>query len=62
MRVNRMSESIALVTVRRIRYGPDRRELERLGETYTFRRTGNGWKIATAMTHDPDSILCKGKD
>ena len=62
MRVNPMSESIALVSVRRIRYGADERELERLGETYTFRRTDVGWKIATAMTHDPNSVLCKCKD
>jgi hypothetical protein len=62
MRVNQMSESIVVVSVRRIRYETDGRELERLGETYTFRSTGDGWKIATAMTHDTGSVLCKCKD
>jgi ketosteroid isomerase-like protein len=57
MRVNRMSAGVALVSVRRIRYKSDGSELERLGETYTFRRVDHDWKIAAAMVHDPGVIL-----
>lgn len=48
-----MSDGIILISVRRIRYRCDGSELERLGETYTFRRINDGWKIVTAMVHDP---------
>ena len=57
MRVNQMSENIALVSVRRIRYKTDGSELERLGETYTFRKIDNDWKVLAAMVQDPDVIL-----
>jgi len=56
--VKQMSGNTALVSVSRIRYTTDGRELERVGETYTLRRTEAGWKIAVAMIHDPDSVLC----
>src|SRR5262249_8736310 len=55
--VKQMSGNTALVSVSRIRYTTDGRELERVGETYTLRRTEGGWKIAVAMIHDPDSVL-----
>jgi ketosteroid isomerase-like protein len=57
LHVKQMSENVALVSVSRIRYATDGRELERLGETYTLRRTEDGWKIAVAMIHDPDTVL-----
>jgi ketosteroid isomerase-like protein len=55
--VHQMSENTALVSVNRARYATDGQELERLGETYTHRRTDDGWKIAVAMIHDPDTVL-----
>jgi ketosteroid isomerase-like protein len=57
LHVHQMSENTALVSVSRVRYKSDGQELERLGETYTFRRTDDGWKIAVAMIHDPDTVL-----
>lgn len=57
MRVTRTSEHLALVSVRRIRYKSDGSELERLGETYTFGKSDQDWKIAAAMVHDPGIIL-----
>ena len=57
LHVKQMSGNTALVSVSRARYTPDGRELERLGETYTLRRTEGGWKIVVAMIHDPDTIL-----
>jgi ketosteroid isomerase-like protein len=55
--VNQISDNTALVTVSRVRYATDGRELERFGETYTLRRIEGGWKIAVAMIHDPDIVL-----
>ena len=57
LHVKQMNGNTALVSVSRVRYATDGRELERLGETYTLRRTEGGWKIAVAMIHDPDTIL-----
>ena len=57
MRVNQISEKIAVVSVRRTRYKADGSELERVGETYTFRKLDHDWKIAAALVHDPGVIL-----
>ena len=57
LHAHQMNENTALVSVSRVRYKTDGEELERLGETYTLRRTEGGWKIAVAMIHDPDTIL-----
>jgi ketosteroid isomerase-like protein len=57
LHIKQMSENTALVSVSRVRYATDGRELERLGETYTLRRTDAGWKIVVAMIHDPDCVL-----
>jgi ketosteroid isomerase-like protein len=55
--VKQMSGDIALVSVGRVRYATDGRELERFGETYTLRRTEAGWKIVVAIIHDADGVL-----
>jgi ketosteroid isomerase-like protein len=55
--VKQMGEDIALLSVNRVRYRTDGQELERLGETYTFRKTADGWKIVVATMHDPDTVL-----
>jgi ketosteroid isomerase-like protein len=57
LHVKQMSDHIAFVSVSRVRYRTDGQELERLGETYTFRKTADGWKIVAAAMHDPDTIL-----
>jgi ketosteroid isomerase-like protein len=57
LHVKQMSGNTALVSVSRIRYATDGRELEGLGETYTLRKTEGGWKIAVAMIHDPDTVV-----
>ena len=58
--VSQMSDNIAVVSARRIRYRQDGHELERMGETYTFRKVDSGWKIVTAVTHDADRLLQLG--
>jgi ketosteroid isomerase-like protein len=55
--VKQMGEDIALLSVSRVRYRTDDQELERLGATYTFRKTADGWKIVVATMHDPDTVL-----
>jgi len=57
LHVHQMSENTAFVSVSRVRYKSDGQELEQLGETYTLRRTDDGWKIAVAIIHDPDTVL-----
>ncbi len=52
-----LSENIVLVSVSRARYKTDGSQLERVGETYTFRKIDNGWKIVTATAHNPEVIL-----
>ncbi len=49
----RLSEQLVAVSVRRSRRKADGSELERLGETYIFRRAGGAWKIAAAIVHEP---------
>ena len=61
LHVNRMNGNTALVTVSRVRYATDGRELERFGETYTLRLVVGGWKIVVAMIHDPDVVLRSGR-
>jgi ketosteroid isomerase-like protein len=56
LHVHQMSENIAMLRVSRVRYTTDGHELERLGETYTFRNTADGWKIVVATMHDPHTI------
>jgi ketosteroid isomerase-like protein len=55
--VKQMSAGAAFVSVSRARYTTDGRELERLGETYTLRKTDGGWKIVVAMIHDPGCVV-----
>ena len=57
LHVKQMSGNSAVVSVSRVRYATDGREMERFGETYTLRSTEGGWKIAVAMIHDPDTLL-----
>ena len=59
LEVSQVSETIAFVSVSRVRYKTDKQELERLGETYTFRKRDDTWKIVAAATHDAGSILYK---
>jgi ketosteroid isomerase-like protein len=57
LRVNPMSEESAVVSVGRVRYRTDGRELERLGETYILRSPDGDWKIVAALVHDFGAIL-----
>ena len=52
-----MNDGLSLVSTVAIRYRTDGQELERIGATYTFRKTEHGWKIAAAVTHPPDTVI-----
>lgn len=52
-----LSETLAVVSVSRIRYAASGRELERVGETYTLCKTGDDWKIVVAVVHDAGGVL-----
>ena len=56
LQVKQMSDHVAFLSVSRVRYTTDGQELERLGETYTLRKTDDGWKIVVATVHDPHTI------
>jgi ketosteroid isomerase-like protein len=55
--VHVLSETLAVVSVSRIRYDRSGRELERLGETYTLRQSGGDWKIVVAVVHEATGVL-----
>jgi len=55
--VKEMSPGVALATVQYVLLKSDGQELERRGVTYMLRKTADGWKIAAAMGHAPDSVL-----
>lgn len=57
LRVKQVADGLAFVSVSRARYRTDGTEMERLGETYTLRLTGQGWKIAAAVVHAPGLAL-----
>jgi hypothetical protein len=57
LNVKQMSGSVALASVVIVRYNAGGEVLERVGSSYTLRRTNDGWKIAAIITHDPDTVL-----
>ena len=57
LHAKQVGASIALLSVSRVRYKTNGDELGRLGETYTFRKTDDGWKIVVAAIHDPDAVV-----
>jgi ketosteroid isomerase-like protein len=57
LQVSQLSETLAFVSVSRVRYQSGGQELERLGETYTLRKTSDGWKIVVAAIHDAHAVL-----
>jgi hypothetical protein len=49
-----LSATTALARGVALRYKDDGRELERAGVTYLLHRSGEEWKIAVLVLHDPD--------
>jgi uncharacterized protein (TIGR02246 family) len=57
LHVKQMSPGVAMASGLYVRYKTDGQELERLGATYVLHKTGDGWKIAVFVGHDPGSVL-----
>jgi ketosteroid isomerase-like protein len=57
LRVQQLSDSIAMLSISGVRYTTDGEQLERLGVTYTLRKTDASWQIVLTTIHDPDSII-----
>ena len=55
--VKLLNDSTAVASNVGVRYKMDGTELERIGATYTLRKTDDGWKIAVLIGHAPDTIL-----
>ena len=56
LQVRRLSDQIALVSTRVMRYATDGKELEQFGATYLVRKTDAGWKIAVITIHDASTV------
>ena len=57
LQVKVVSNGVAIASAMFIRYKTDGAELERLGATYVLRKTGDGWKIAVIVLHEPSNVL-----
>lgn len=57
LHVKQMSAKLALASTAVIHYNGDDEVLAESGTTYVFRKTDEGWKIATLLLHDPDAVL-----
>lgn len=52
--LNMLSAATALARGVALRYKRDGQELERAGVTYLLQKSGEEWKIAVLVLHDPD--------
>ncbi len=57
LRAQQVSDSVAFVDIRGIRYHTDGSILERFATTNTLRKTDAGWKIVQIAMHDVDVVL-----
>jgi len=57
LQIKLVSNGVAIASAMFIRYKTDGAELERLGATYVLRKTGDGWKIAVIVLHEPSNVL-----
>ena len=57
MHVKQVAAGLAVASGLTIRHKLGGQELERVGATYTRRKTNDGWKIVTLTAHDPGSVL-----
>lgn len=60
--IRSMDARRALVSTVAVRHKSDGGELERIGGTYAFRKSEDGWKIAMTLSHPPESVLRFGEE
>ena len=56
LHVRALSAGVALASGLSVRHKADGQELERVAVTYVLRKTGDGWKIAVLVAHDPGGV------
>ncbi len=57
MQIKEMTERIALLSGLAVRYTKTGEELERLGATYTLRKTDDRWQIVSVVAHSPETVV-----
>jgi hypothetical protein len=54
--IESLSSSAALIGGVAVRYKTDGQPLDRVGITYVLHKTESGWKFATVILHDPNTL------
>jgi hypothetical protein len=54
---HKLSDNIALASMHWTRLRHDGTEIERLGATYTVRRTAGHWRIVSLIAHAPETVV-----
>ena len=57
IQIKEMTNRIALLSGLAVRYTKTGEELERLGATYTLRKTDNRWQIVSVIAHSPETVV-----
>ena len=57
IQIKEMTDRSALLSGLAVRYTKTGEELERLGATYTLRKTGDNWQIVSVVTHSAETVV-----
>ena len=57
IQIKEMTDRIALLSGLAVRYTKTGEELERLGATYTLRKTGDNWQMVSVVAHSPETLV-----
>ena len=57
MQIKELTDRIALLSGLAVRYTKTGEELERLGATYTLRKTDDHWQIVSVVAHSPETMV-----
>ncbi len=60
IQIKEMTDRIALLSGLAVRYTKTGEELERLGATYTLRKTDDRWQIVSVVAHSPETMVRLG--
>ena len=57
VRIKEMHPRLVVASTSAVRYNGDNGTIAATGSTYVLRKTEEGWKIATFISHAPDRVL-----
>ena len=57
MQIKELTDRIVLLSGLAVRYTKTGEELERLGATYTLRKTDGRWQIVSVVAHSPETVV-----